>query len=174
MSLIKCNDCGQEISDEARACIKCGRPQSISEEAPTEPPRIWDAVIKAKTPINIFALAMMACASVLGYSATKITGCEALTAFTYTIHAFLAVSGMFFLAILFCRQGIYHPGDLSKLSPDTVKHLGQDRPGIAALLIVAMILAYAFYQSHRAYPCQGVDSQSNGQTRLIPEHRAPV
>lgn len=174
MSLIKCTDCGQEISEEATTCVKCGRPQTIPETTPPESARIWDAVIKAKTPINIFALAMMACASVLGYSATKITGCEALTAFTYTIHAFLAVSGMFFLAILFCRKGIYHPGDLSKLSPETVKHLGQDRPGIAALLIVAMILVYAFYQSGRDYPCQGVDSQNNGQTRLIPEHGAPV
>jgi len=173
MSLIKCTDCGQEISAEARACVKCGRPQSVTEKSPSESSRIWDAAIKAKTPINIFALAMMACASVLGYSATRITGCEALTAFTYTIHAFLAVSGMFFLAILFCRKGIYHPGDLSKLSPETVKHLGQDRPGIAALLIVAMILVYAFYQYDRDYPCQGVDSQDSGQTRLVPEQDAP-
>jgi len=164
MSLVKCKDCGQEISDEARTCVKCGRPQSITEELPSKASQIWDAVIKARTPINIFALAMMACASVLGYSATKIAGCEALTAFTYTIHAFLAVSGMFFLAILFCRKGIYHPEDLSRSNPEVIKQLGQDRPGVAALLIVAMLFAYGFYQIDKDDPCKGIYSQHNRVT----------
>lgn len=29
MALIKCSDCGKEISDEAEVCIYCGRPNEI-------------------------------------------------------------------------------------------------------------------------------------------------
>jgi hypothetical protein len=64
---------------------------------------------------------MMACASVLGASARQISDCYPLTAFTYTIHAFIALSGMFFLAILFFRKGIYHPQDLNKVKPEVLK-----------------------------------------------------
>ena len=70
---------------------------------------LLSAANKVRTPINVFAIAMMACASVLGGSATMIDGCYSLTAFTYTIHAFIAVSGMFFLTLLFCRKEYITP-----------------------------------------------------------------
>lgn len=114
----------------------------------------WNAVTKAKTPINIFAMAMMACASILGASATFINSCESLTAFTYTIHAFIAISGMFFLTLLFCRKGIYHPQDLSKVSPEVRNDLGKDNPIFAAILIAFMMLAYGYYQYKIPKPCQ--------------------
>jgi len=121
MSLIKCLECGQEISDQADICIKCGYPLSDKEMPFSKKRMLWGAVSKAKTPINIFALAMMACASVLGASATQISNCYSHSAFTYTIHSFLAISGMFFLAILFCRKGIYHPEDLGKTKPEVLE-----------------------------------------------------
>ncbi|MEW9623246.1 OB-fold protein [Rhodanobacter geophilus] len=36
MALIKCPDCGQEISDQAPSCIKCGRPLLKTPSAPPE------------------------------------------------------------------------------------------------------------------------------------------
>ena len=122
---------------------------------------LLSAANKAKTPINIFAIAMMACASVLGGSATLVESCESLTAFTYTIHAFLAVSGMFFLSLLFCRKGIYHPQDLDTVSPEVRSELGMDRPITAATLIVFTMFAYGGYQYTTKYPCQ-VDNSKNG------------
>ena len=159
MSLINCLDCGQEVSELAEKCVNCGRPLVDAKESPNKSSHIWSAVTKAKTPINIFALAMMACASVLGYSATQITGCDSRVAFTYTIHAFLAVSGMFFLAILFCRKGIYHPEDLNEVKPEVLKDLGKDRPIIVAVLIFIMLSAYGIYQFKTPNPCTAVEVQ---------------
>ena len=122
---------------------------------------LWNAVTKTKTPINVFALAMMACASVLGASATQIADCYSHSAFTYTIHSFIAISGMFFLAILFCRKGIYHPEDLDKVRPETLRDLGKDRPIIAAILIAAMMVAYGYYQYNIPHPCAPESSQPN-------------
>lgn len=34
MALIECPDCGQEISDQAAACIKCGRPMHLAAPEP--------------------------------------------------------------------------------------------------------------------------------------------
>lgn len=173
MSLTKCLDCGQEISDQAAICVKCGRPLVHMDESPSKSTLLWNAVTKAKTPINLFALAMMACASVLGYSATKVTGCDARTAFTYTIHAFLAVSGMFFLAILFCRKAIYHPKDLGQATPEVLKELGKDRPVIAAATIILMLLAYGYYQYNIPNACKPDMSLHNNQIQVTPKIGAP-
>ncbi|MCP3869057.1 MAG: hypothetical protein GY703_13335 [Gammaproteobacteria bacterium] len=170
MSLIKCADCDHDISDQAAMCLNCGRPILQMEESPTKPTQLWNAVIKARTPINIFALAMMTCASILGYSATEIEGCHARTAFTYTIHAFLAVCGMFFLAILFVRKGIYHPDDLGKVKTDVLRDLGVDRPGIPAVLITLMLIGYGYYQYNTPTPCQADTSQHYKQTQMTPEN----
>ena len=32
MALIKCEDCGKEISDKAKACIHCGCPINLVQE----------------------------------------------------------------------------------------------------------------------------------------------
>ncbi len=169
MGLVKCLDCGQEISDQAAICVKCGRPLGHIELTPSKSTLLWNAVTKARTPINIFALAMMACASVLGYSATQITGCDARIAFTYTIHAFLAVSGMFFLAILFCRKGGYHPEDLGKVKSEVLKDLGKDRPVIASAFIILMLSAYGYYQYIIPNPCKNDTAQHSNQNQPPPE-----
>ena len=163
MSLINCLDCGQEISDQAEICVSCGRPMGDNAESPGKKNILWSVVGKARTPINVFALAMMACASVLGASATQISNCFSQTAFTYTIHAFIAVSGMFFLSILFCRKGIYHPEDLSKIKPEVLKDLGKDRPVVAAVLIALMMAAYGYYQFSITRPC-GPDTLQHSQS----------
>lgn len=159
MSLVKCPDCGHDVSEQAALCVQCGRPMAPTDESSSRSSGIWGSVTRAKTPINIFALAMMACASVLGYSATQVAGCDARIAFTYAIHAFLAVAGMFFLAILFCRKSIYHPEDLARVKPEALDGLGEDRPMIAAGLIVVMLLGYGFYQSRNTTSCDNVVSQ---------------
>ncbi|RDH87194.1 MAG: hypothetical protein DIZ78_05155 [endosymbiont of Escarpia spicata] len=109
--------------------------------------------MQARTPINVFALAMMACAAILGASATQVTGCDARTAFTYTIHAFLAVTVMFFVTLLFYRKGIYHPLDLVNVKDGVVKDVGKDRPEVAAVIICLMLVGYAAYQFNRPDPC---------------------
>jgi heme/copper-type cytochrome/quinol oxidase subunit 2 len=152
MSLINCDDCGQEISDQAEMCIKCGKPYNTKEshaplQGSVDGASPWSAVTKAKTPINIFAIAMMTCASVLGVSATHINSELSLTAFTYTLHIFLSVTGMFFVTILFCRKGVYHPDDLASAKRAGVTDLGEDRPVIAAVLIFVMLFAYGLFQA---------------------------
>lgn len=154
MSLIECSDCGKEISDNASICVHCGNPIIDTATSSDHLDPLWNAVTKARTPINVFALAMMACAAVLGYSATKVTGCDSRTAFTYTIHAFLAISGMFFAAILFCRKGIYHPEELGKAKREVLDDLGRDRPVLAAMIIILMLAGYAYYQIKNPDPCQ--------------------
>ena len=85
---------------------------------------------------------------ILGMSAVHIDSPETLTAFTYTLHIFIAVTGMFFVTLLFCRKGVYHPDDLAKAKRDGITDdLGEDRPEVAAVLIVIMLTAYAVYQA---------------------------
>jgi hypothetical protein len=146
MSLIKCPECDQEISNQAVMCVKCGNPINKSIGRQSHLNAAWNAVTKSRTPINVFSLAMMACAAILGVSATQVNNAWALTAFTYTLHIFLAVSGMFFATILFCRKGMYHPEDLAKSKQAGVDDLGQDKPIVAAVLIFMMVIAYGVYQ----------------------------
>ncbi|MDQ8185767.1 hypothetical protein QEH53_09245 [Pelagicoccus sp. SDUM812002] len=100
--------------------------------------------MKARTPINVFALAMMACSSIFGACATQL-GEDALTAFTYALHIFLAVSGMFFVCLIFCRSSIYHPDELANAQKNGLS-IPPDRPVVAAILIGVMITGYATYQ----------------------------
>jgi nitrate reductase gamma subunit len=92
----------------------------------------------------VFALAMMACAAVFGASATLLKE-NSLSAFTYSLHTFLAVTGMFFLTLLFCRKAIYPPSDLVWAMKHKVD-LGSDRPVLAAVLIGIMLVFYGYYQ----------------------------
>ncbi len=149
MSLIPCSECKKEISSNALMCIHCGNPMAASDNEPGKMTQMWNAVTKARTPINIFALAMMACASVLGFSATDINTAVSLTAFTYAIHAFLAVTAMFFLTILFVKKGLYHPEDLGKVKSEVLKDFGKDQPMIAAVIIVVMLFSYGYYQQDK-------------------------
>lgn len=164
MALMKCADCGQEVSDAASACVKCGRPRDSA--APTGTWReAWSATTRAKTPINVFALAMMACAAVFGVSATFLKE-DPLLAFTYSLHTFLAVSGMFFVTLLFCRKAIYHPDDLAR-SKDHNVDLGPDRPVLAAILMGVMFFAYGIYQGFVA-PDQLQKSQQSSSSSPNP------
>ena len=92
---------------------------------------------------------MMSCSAILGMSATQVENTNSLDAFTYTLHTFMAVTGMFFVTILFCRKGVYHPDDLANAKRDGID-LGEDRPVIAAVLIALMLFAYGFYQAVKA------------------------
>jgi hypothetical protein len=156
-------------------CVKCGWPIGSAEESSDKKSALWNAVTKARTPINIFALAMMACASVLGVSAIGVDDCFSLLAFTFTIHAFLAVSGMFFLAILFCRKGIYHPEELNNVKSKVFEELGEDRPVIPAVLISLMMLGYGFYQlqGNPSEKCIGEPSRVGVQLNNAIIHFAP-
>ncbi|MDJ0806843.1 MAG: hypothetical protein QNJ78_08415 [Gammaproteobacteria bacterium] len=136
------------VSDEASSCVKCGYPIKKDRKKKPSANNAWSAVSKSRTPINVFALAMMACAAILGGSATQIDNVCDLTAFTYTLHIFLALCAMFFATILFSRKGIYHPEDLAKAKQADVDDLGHDRPIVAAILICLMVFGYAVYQWH--------------------------
>ena len=63
MDTIKCSECGQDLARDAIMCIKCGHPLTHTSGQVSKTEQMWDAVIKARTPINVFALAMMACAA---------------------------------------------------------------------------------------------------------------
>ncbi len=151
MAMIKCEECGHAISDKAERCISCGCPSGSANEESTKQTGMssaWSAVSRSRTPINLFAIAMMCCASILGMSATQIDTPESLKAFTYTLHVFMAVTGMFFVTILFCRKGVYHPDDLAKAKRDGLSdEMGPDQPMIAAVLIIIMLCAYAAFQA---------------------------
>jgi ribosomal protein L37E len=146
MSLIKCTDCGHDVSDRASSCVVCGYPIKTNEARSDKASGLWSTVTQSKTPINVFALAMMACASVMGVSSTNVHDAFALKAFTYALHIFLAISGMFFATLLFCRKGLYHPQDLAAAKRAGIDNFGVDNPAIAALLICLMVLLYGLYQ----------------------------
>jgi hypothetical protein len=146
MGMSSCEDCGQDISDQAKMCIKCGRPLESSTKSLGIIDGAWAAVTRSKTPINLFAIAMMSCSSILGMSATRVVSDNSLIAFTYTLHIFMAVTGMFFVTILFCRKGIYHPDDLAKAKREGITDMGEDKPIVAAVLIVLMLIAYGLFQ----------------------------
>ncbi len=146
MGLIKCPECDYEISSQAIMCIKCGNPINKSTEPQSHLSAAWNAVTKSRTPINVFSLAMMACSAILGVSATQVSSEFALTVFTYTLHIFLAVSGMFFAILLFCRKGMYHPEELAKSKQAGADDLGQDKPVVAAVFIIIMLVSYGIYQ----------------------------
>jgi hypothetical protein len=143
MALVECPDCGAESSELALACVKCGRPRE-KEEPSGSWRSAWTAAARARTPINVFALAMMACAAVFGFSATMIKD-DPLPAFTYSLHTFLAIAGMFFVTLLFCRKAVYHPDELASAKLRDA-NLGPDRPVLAAVLIGVMMIAYGLYQ----------------------------
>ncbi|MBD5778829.1 hypothetical protein IEN85_04950 [Pelagicoccus sp. NFK12] len=136
-----CPECGEALSPKAASCPHCGYPQ---EDGPKPRAGGWQAASRARTPINVFALAMMACASLFGVSATQIEG-HALSAFTYALHIFLAIAGMFFICLLFCRSSIYHPEELARAKKDGLE-IPPDRPVLAAILIGVMIIGYSLYQ----------------------------
>jgi predicted ferric reductase len=146
MAIIQCAECQHDISDKAQHCVGCGYPLLKTSTTSAENNSPWAAVVKSKTPINIFSLAMMTCASILGVSAASIDNDYDLMAFTYTLHVFLATIGMFFVTLLFNRNGIYHPEDIAKANREGFDVNQQDRPLIAAVLIMVMITAYALYQ----------------------------
>lgn len=146
MAMVNCENCQHELSDQAITCTQCGHPL-LNEKVRLQPDNSpWAAVTKSRTPINIFAIAMMACAAVLGISAVQIDNEHALKAFTYTLHIFLAVTGMFFLTILFCRKAVYHPDDLAKAKREGLSDFGNDNPVLASTLIGIMLLVYGIYQ----------------------------
>ena len=151
MAMTQCEDCGKPVSDQAQMCVHCGCPIADTEKQDCEnagaTSSAWQAAMRAKTPINIFAIAIMCCSAILGMSAAGVDSENSLIAFTYTLHTFLAVTGMFFVTLLFCRKGIYHPDDLAKAQRDGVKDLGQDRPILAVILIVLMMIGYGLYQA---------------------------
>jgi hypothetical protein len=146
MGMSSCEDCGQDISDQSKMCINCGRPLESSTKSLGIVDGAWAAVTRSKTPINLFAIAMMSCSSILGMSATQVESDNSLIAFTYTLHVFMAVTGMFFVTILFCRKGIYHPDDLAKAKREGITDMGEDKPIVAAILIVLMLIAYGLFQ----------------------------
>ncbi len=147
MSQIKCPDCDHDVSNEAPSCIYCGHPIKAVFRKRSSLNNGWTAVTKSRTPINVFALAMMACAAILGGSSTQIDNVCNLTAFTYTLHIFLALCGMFFATILFSRKGIYHPEDLAKAKQAGLDDLGHDKPFVAAILICLMVAGYQVLNS---------------------------
>ena len=148
MQLVYCPVCEGQISSMAADCCHCGHPMIQSTETPEQPGRFdsaWSAVTKSRTPINVFSIAMMACAAVLGVSATTIDNAHALEGFTFALVLFFGVSGMFSAILLFCRRGLYHPQDLAKAKQQGVENFGDDRPELAGLLILFVVMAYGAF-----------------------------
>jgi hypothetical protein len=81
---------------------------------------------------------------------------------------------MFFLAIPFCRKGIYHPEDLDKVRPEVLRDLGKDRPIIAAILIAALMSAYGYYQYYTPPPCGPESMQLNKHLNTDADKAAPL
>ena len=148
MNLMDCPVCSGKISDQAVTCCHCAHPLQTDTSDTAKNGSAWQAVSKAKTPINVFAIAMMISASILGIRGSFLENgnLEALKGFTYSLHIFLAVCGMFFMALLFCRKGMYHPEVLAKAKQSGVSNLGEDRPMVAAVFIVIMVVAYSLFQ----------------------------
>ena len=57
MALIKCPECGKEISDKASACIHCGFPLATTSQSASQQPKttIATAQINVKAPMKMFS-----------------------------------------------------------------------------------------------------------------------
>ena len=56
------------------------------------------------------------------------------------------VNGMVVVTILLCRKGSYHPDDQAKAKREGITDMGEDKPIVAAVLIVLMLIAYGLFQ----------------------------
>ena len=148
MSLVDCPVCSEKVSDQAVTCCHCAQPLKTNAPDTAGNTSAWQTVSQAKTPINVFAIAMMISASVLGIRGSFLEkdNLQALEGFTYSLHIFLAVCGMFFMVLLFCRKGMYHPDALIRAKQSGLNNFGEDRPMVAAIFIVVMVVAYGFFQ----------------------------
>ena len=148
MNLVDCPVCTEKVSDQAVTCCHCAHPLKTDAPDTSKNTSAWQTVSKAKTPINVFAIAMMISASILGIRGSFLEkdNLQALQGFTYSLHIFLAVCGMFFMVLLFCRQAMYHPDALARAKQSGFSNFGEDRPLVAAIFIVLMVVAYGFFQ----------------------------
>ena len=148
MNLVDCPVCSKKVSDQAVTCCHCGHPLETGAHNNSENTSAWQTISKAKTPINVFAIAMMISASILGIRGSFLEkdNLQALAGFTYSLHIFLAVCGMFFMVLLFCRQAMYHPDALARAKQSGISNFGEDRPMVAAIFIVLMVVAYGLFQ----------------------------
>lgn len=84
MSLVKCPDCGQDISGHSQFCVHCGRPKDAPLPPPPPPPppkiTIWMVLRLAGVVIGLAGLAAL----VFGLSAT-------FTSFALPLGLFLLV-----------------------------------------------------------------------------------
>ena len=72
MSMFNCPECENSISDKAISCCHCGYPLQQGVQNDPGLSATWKAVEKSRIPINVFSIAMMSCAAILGVSATWI------------------------------------------------------------------------------------------------------
>ena len=144
MSTKKCPDCDHVVSELALACVNCGRLTDYGiKKHENSSSSMWDVITRLRAPINVFAFAMMTAAAVFGMYSVDVIADTDLKAFAFSLHVFLAIAGMFFVTLLYCPGRIYHPNDLNGYKFE------QDRPDIAAAIIVTMLVLYAAYQLYR-------------------------
>jgi hypothetical protein len=80
MALIKCADCGNEMSDQAPACPKCGKPNPLASSAATqsvaataqEPPASWNVASIVSGAIQLAIAAWVQFAFLPAHDAAKV------------------------------------------------------------------------------------------------------
>ena len=66
MALVKCPDCGRDISDQAPACPHCGRPATNTPQVPPAASPAEPLQKKKRSPVAMGCLALLALGAVVG------------------------------------------------------------------------------------------------------------
>lgn len=98
----------------------------------------YPAIISSlRSPMSLFGLAMLICNAIFSTSAAIM---DDLEAFTYSIHAFLAIVFLFVIIAIWSPRTLYHPSDLKGLE----KELPEIKHSRLIITLVGLLAAFSY------------------------------
>jgi len=97
----------------------------------------WPKIIRQiSSPMRFFGLVILVCSSIFGVAAAF---SEEEDAFTYSIHMFLAIVGIFILTAIWSPASLYHPQELKDIDKE---NLPKNRPWVPTISFFVGLLLY--------------------------------
>jgi hypothetical protein len=116
----------------------------MSEEKTDIEHKNYPAIIGSlKSPLSVFGLAMLICNAVFSISAAFIND-NALEAFVYSIHTFLAIVFAFVIIAIWSPRSLYHPSELAGIGNE-LPEIKNSRMIITTIFMIAAF-SYAGFQ----------------------------
>ena len=106
----------------------------------------WARIISATgSPLKLFALTILVCNAIFGVAGASM---DNETAFTYSLHVFVAVISAFVLIALWSPRSFYHPNELAEMrrNAEDGDLFPMERPAVATAIWCGGLVLYGFYQ----------------------------